>query len=141
MDRAMGTSAGESGGRGPTGRLLEADRSFVERRARLTRTWPAVGSVVLLGLGGLVVWLFATNSLLVNPVRVAQGIESGGISDETLAFMAGLLPVAVLTSIVVVFAVLVLSFKMAANERRHIEIIEALWPADGVSDRGRSGEP
>jgi hypothetical protein len=109
--------------------LSTEQRQFVERRKRLTRLWRPFGVLLSIALSVLLGWMWRYQPLLVNPVAVTRALADGGIDDSLLLLMAGLLPVAVLLSLILTAAVVLFAFVAFANERKLIAIIEAERPA------------
>lgn len=104
--------------------LTEAEKLFVDRRRRLIRSWPYVGSGMLFLLASFLVWLVITKPLLANPFFVMTEIGRGAIAQSTLALMAGMLPVAVLAALFVCVAVVILAFTAFSNEKRYLALLE-----------------
>ena len=117
-------------------KLTEQERVFVERRARLVRSWPIVGVICLAGVLCLAVWLWFTRPWLVNPWAVFSGLEAGLIPGPTILLMAAMLPVVVLASLFVLVVCLLYCFAAFSNERRHLEIIGRLNAALAAPDDG-----
>ena len=106
--------------------LTQRENVFVQKRWMFARSWPIVGSIALATVLVFAGWLWFSNPLLINPWAVLSGLESGSIPDTTLALMAALLPVTMLTCLFVIIAGLILSFIAFSNERKHIAIIRSL---------------
>jgi hypothetical protein len=106
--------------------LTDQERVFVERRARLVRSWPVVGTVCLGVVLVLAGWLWFTRPWLVNPWAVFSGLEAGSIPGPTILVMATMLPVVVLASLFVLVVCLFYCFAAFSNERKHLEIIRRL---------------
>lgn len=104
--------------------LTEAEESFVERRRRLMRSWPYVGSGLLALVASFLVWLVIAQPHLANPFFVMSEIERGAIAQSTLTLMAGMLPVAVLAALFVCLATVVLAYAAFSNERRYLALLE-----------------
>jgi len=106
--------------------LSEFEKSFIKKRQKLARSWPFVGSLMILCVTALAAWLFWKNPLLINPWVVFSRIEADSIPLTTTSMMAGMLPIAILMCLVVLIIALLLSFVAFSNERKHIEIIRRL---------------
>ena len=104
--------------------LTEAEQLFVDRRRRLTQSWPFVGSGILVLLGSLVVWLVASKPLLANPFYVMSEIDRGTIEQSTLTLMAGMLPLAIWAVLFLCIATVTLAFSVFSNERRYLALLE-----------------
>ena len=99
---------------------------FVNQRERFARYWPLAGSLILLLLTGLVLWLWLTAPHLINPWAVADGLAAGALPKETTQMMAALLPVVVLMLCFFAFVVTLLLFAAFANERRLVRLVRRL---------------
>jgi hypothetical protein len=97
--------------------------SFLEKRRRLTRLWPWVGSMLLLLLVALAAWLWVSVPWLINPWAVSAALESATLTDSTRTLMAAMLPVVMLTLLLVVAVMIVLAFAAFSNERRLIQLL------------------
>jgi hypothetical protein len=102
------------------------EREFVEKREKFARSWPLVGSVLLLVVFLFGGWLWLSNPFLIDPWAVSAGLKAGVIPASTVALMAALLPVAMLTSLFVLVVCLLFAFVALSNERKQIAIIQRL---------------
>lgn len=116
-------------------RLSDAERAFVTRRAQLGRHWRWAGPALLGLLLALVVWLAISNPLLVSPFHVVARLRADALAESTLVLMAGLLPVAVLTCLLLAFALLACIWDAMRHERRLIAIVTRL------ESHGSAAEP
>lgn len=114
--------------------LTREEKAFLESRAKFARSWPIVGTAMLVGLLVLAGWLLFTRPMLINPWAVLSGLEAGTIPDSTLAVMAALLGV-MLTCLFVVGVVLILFSVAFSNEKKHIAIIRRMTGASPKAPR------
>ena len=106
--------------------LTAADSTFISRRSSLVKYWPVAGSLLLLMLIGLGVWLWIDVPWLINPREVMHALEAGKLADSTLTLMAMMLPVVMLACIVFSVLFVLLAWRGFKNERRLLDIIERL---------------
>jgi hypothetical protein len=106
--------------------MHDDDLRFIEKRARLSRSWKPAGALAITVLAAVLAWLFASSPLLVNPVFVAARIENGMLERVTVDLMALMLPIAVLGCFVTTTIMIVFGFAVFAVERRYLAIIERL---------------
>jgi hypothetical protein len=104
--------------------LTEAEKSFVDRRRHLIRSWPYVGSGMLVLMASLVVWLVITKPLLSNPFFAMSELARGAIDQSTLMLMAMLLPLAIWTALFICIVTVLLSFAAFSNERKYQALLE-----------------
>lgn len=103
--------------------LSREDASFLEKRSKLTRSWPWAGGAMLIALGLLTLWLWFTAPYLLRPWTVAAQIEAGTLAQSTVTLMAAILPLMVLGLLMFAVAMVLFCFVAFANERRLIRII------------------
>ncbi|MGH8629699.1 MAG: hypothetical protein ACREU7_02895 [Burkholderiales bacterium] len=65
-----------------------------------------------------------------NPYAMMERIREGSIEPGTLQLLAGLLPVAVLSTLALVGAMVAFAFAAFSNEKRHLRIIDGLLGKD-----------
>jgi hypothetical protein len=118
--------------------MTSDEMRFLTRRRRLVRAWPLVGAFLLCLVTGLGVWLFLTRPLLANPFAVLSMLRTDSIPASTLALMASLLPVAVLTCIVLVLAIVFFAFASFVNEKKYLTMIQRIADRTVLCDPGRS---
>lgn len=106
--------------------LTDQERVFIERRSKLVRSWPAVGTVCLAAVLCLAAWLWFTRPWLINPWAVSSALEAGLIPGSTTVLMAAMLPVVVLASLFILLVCLIFVFAAISNERKHLDIIHRL---------------
>ncbi len=110
--------------------LLAAQQKFLDKRKKLIVAWRWIGPLLLVAVLATLAWLFSQRPLLINPYEVINRIESGTIEGSTLALMAAMLPMLVLMSFLLVFAIIIFTFSAFTNEKNYRKIIDAL-AADG----------
>lgn len=106
--------------------MTEHETAFVERRARLVRTWPIVGSICVVSVLGFTVWLWISRPLLVDPWLVVSRLAASAIPESTITLMVAMLPVVFLGCIGVMLSLIAFIFVALSNERKHIDIIRRL---------------
>lgn len=111
---------------------------FLTRRRRLVRTWPLVGAVLLCLITGLAAWLFLTRPLLANPFTVISMLKGNSIPASTLALMAGLLPIAVLTCMILVLVMVLFAFASFVNEKKYLAMIQRIVGRTVVCEADKS---
>lgn len=111
------------------------EQRFLSRRARLVQAWPLVGAILLGLTAGLVVWMYFTNPLLVDPFRVLARLQTDTIPGPTLRLMAALVPILVLLCVALAIALLVFAYASFANERRYLAIVQR--SLGGTEGRGQ----
>jgi hypothetical protein len=109
-------------------RLTAEEQRFLTKRARLVRTWPVVGAVLLTLLIALGLWLFLSRPMLANPFVVFARLESGSVPESQLVLMAAMLPVVVLLCIFVAITVVLFAFAVFSTEKRYLKLIERAPP-------------
>jgi hypothetical protein len=110
----------------PDMHLTAADSTFISRRSSLVKYWPVAGSLLLLMLIGLGVWLWIDVPWLINPREVMHALEAGKLADSTLTLMAMMLPFVMLACIVFSVLFVLLAWRGFKNERRLLDIIDRL---------------
>jgi hypothetical protein len=107
-------------------KLDDTSAGFLAKRRRFARTWPWVGTSLLLVLGAFVAWMFVRNPLLINPLEVASLLEAGTLEESTLILMAGMLPIMLWLCLLILSIVIAFGFVMFSNERKYHRIIDKL---------------
>lgn len=98
----------------------------LDKRRRLVRLWPLVGSLTLLALGALAVWLWFWNPYLINPLAVAEALEAQTMVPGTLALLAMFAPLLLLLVLLVSAILLLLGFAIMKRESDYLALIDAL---------------
>jgi hypothetical protein len=106
--------------------LNERNRRFLAKRRRLARSWPLLGTLLLIGISAFVVWAFLRNPLLANPFEVASRLGAETIELSTLILMAGLFPIMFLACFLMLFVIVLFGFAAFSNEKKYLEIIDSL---------------
>ena len=119
-------------------KLSPAERSYLEKRAKLIRAWPWIGGVLLLLIIAFTAWLWVTVPYFVDPWAVFAALKSGSVPVSTLAVMAAMLPVVMLTLLAFAALVVILMFVTLFNEHRLIRFIERESESPDI-DQGASG--
>ncbi|NCA71707.1 MAG: hypothetical protein EOM91_16830 [Sphingobacteriia bacterium] len=119
---------------------ITADQTvFLARRARMVRSWPLVGTVLIAGVFILWGWLMWSAPMLANPWAVHTRLASAAIPESTLALSAAILPILVFICLLLLLVMIVFAFVVIANERRYLAIIMALQDQSGVKSRRLGG--
>lgn len=106
--------------------VSEKQNDYLEKRKRLLKSWRYVGPVLLLGILGLVIWLYVNSPLLINPYEVISRIQSGTIEHSTFQMMAVLLPIIMILVIFLLFVVVAIMYTSFSNEKKYIGIVSEL---------------
>ena len=107
-------------------RLRDKEIRFVNKRDRLTRTWPWAGALALIVLLAGAAWLWFSTPFFINPWATLEALEQGTLPVTTMSIMAVMLPVMVLAALVLLISLVLIPFAAFANERRLIKIIRRL---------------
>ncbi len=118
-------------------RLSGQDTAFLKRRAALVRAWPLAGGIALAALIVLAGWMFWRSPLLVNPYSMMERIREGSFEPGTLQLLAGLLPIAVLSTLALAGALIAFAFAAFSNEKKHLRIIAGLLGTDAANKHQR----
>lgn len=105
---------------------MDKERSFLEERQRLVRYWKIAGPLMIGVFLGLVGWLYLKAPLFIDPFRVLSRLEEETLEPSTLILMAGLLPVVVITTLVVLAALIIFSYCAIRREKKYLQIIRGL---------------
>jgi ABC-type transport system involved in multi-copper enzyme maturation permease subunit len=104
--------------------------AFLEKRRKLITAWSVAGPLSLLSLAALFAWLYLRNPLLVNPVEVADRLESGAIDEPTLAIMSLLLPVTISLCFLVLIVMILFVYAAISREKKYLQVIDRLAGGD-----------
>lgn len=110
--------------------LSKREQAWIESRRRMLRRWPLAGGACLLALAFGLVALWWRTPLLVDPWTVAARLRADTLDDGTLALMAAMLPVVMLTLLGLLFALLLFVTVGFANERRLLDLVRRLAARD-----------
>ena len=106
--------------------MAVSDASFIGKRRKLVRFGPIVSGLCLALVSGLGLWIYFQQPRLMNYVEVARQIESGSLDQLTVELMAVMLPIAMLMCLLLLAAVVALSWFGLSKEKRYIRIIDEL---------------
>jgi len=106
--------------------LSEHDHAFLKKRKRLAALWTIVGSLMLVTLGAIFLWVFFQTPYIANPLLVAEAIKQNAIEDSVLITAAMLLPIVVMVLFVTVAIFILYGFSIISNEKRYLSMIEKL---------------
>jgi hypothetical protein len=101
----------------------QAER-FLEKRRTLLAAWRYAGPLLLLGIGVFVAYLFVNTPLLINPIAVTSGIESGSVEQSTLHMLAVFVPVLFITVCFLLVVLIVVMYAAFANEKKYLAILD-----------------
>jgi hypothetical protein len=107
-------------------KLTDEELDFVTKRQKFARTWPMVGTVLITILLGFTGWMWLTRPLMINPWAVFDAVYANQIADSTLAAMAAMLSIVMLTCIFTLFSCLMLFFAAFSNEKKLTDIIHRI---------------
>lgn len=99
------------------------ERRFLEKRKKIVRLWPYTGALMLTVLTALVIFLYTTAPLLIDPFETASRIRSEAVSDATLRVSALLLPIAFGTICLLLVALLWVMHLAFENEKRYFALL------------------
>jgi type VI protein secretion system component VasF len=117
--------------------LSEQQKTFLKKRTKTVHSWPIAGIMIIFLELGLAAWLLWKHPLLINPQAVMSKLRSGSLPDSTLSLMATFLPFVIIACLGLLAVLILFAFLALANEKKHMDIIQALQrdnPARG-SDR------
>jgi hypothetical protein len=106
--------------------LNDKDQQFLKQRRWRIKSWPTVGTFMLVVLALFAFWLFWRTPLLVNPVEVASRIEAGTLTGSMTTLMAAILPNVVCCCFLLLLTILLFAFSTFSHERRYMRIIDQL---------------
>ncbi len=116
----------------------EQQKVFLKKRAKMVRTWPRVGAILIVMELGLAGWLLWKHPLLINPQAVSSKLRAGSLPDSTLSLMAAFLPFIMIVCLGLLAVLLLFSFLALANEKKHLDIIRALRDQGSSWEKGRN---
>lgn len=106
--------------------LTDQQKAFLEKRMKMVRSWPILGSMIILLEAGFAAWLLWKHPLLINPQAVLSKLKDGSLPDSTLSLMAAFLPFVIILCLGLLAMLILFAFVALANERKHIAIIQVL---------------
>ncbi|MBU0481618.1 MAG: hypothetical protein KKG47_10990 [Proteobacteria bacterium] len=106
--------------------LTSQEKEFIEKRNKLIRLWPVVGSLLAIMIAALAVWLSIKTPLLINPFAIKEGLAANSIPDATLSLMAAMVPLLFPACIALLMMVIIFTTVAIHNEKKHLRIIEKL---------------
>ncbi len=104
-------------------RLTEDEGRFLRKRKKMVRAWPYAGGVMLVLIIGIMVQMFITQPIMLNPFIVMEQVNEGLIETGTLHMMAMMVPVMFLLCFSLVIIAVILGFSVIQIEKRYIGII------------------
>jgi hypothetical protein len=121
--------------------LSDSERTFLERRRRLVRRWPAALLGILLLLAGTWLFLFFRHPALANSSWVIDAISAGTLSSDVMQLSAAFLPLVTAVLFFVLVVMLLFLHLTVRNERRYQAIIRRLRQADAGAPGPSSQAP
>ena len=106
--------------------LSEQQKAFLKKRIKMVRSWPIVGTAIILLEAGLAGWLLWKHPLLINPQAVLSKLKEGSLPDSSLSLMAAFLPFVIILCLALLAMLILFAFLALANEKKHMAIIQAL---------------
>ena len=109
--------------------LSDNDKDFIIKRRRLVDLWPFIGAGLIGGMLCFGAWLWFAVPIMINPWAATEAIRAGSLDQNTLTFMALMLPTLVMAVLCIMVVVLGLLFSVFSNERQLLKIIKRLTDA------------
>ncbi len=106
------------------------DRTFLDKRKKLQRYWPIMGTIMIVMLLGLVIYLYIKSPKLINPFLVVDLIKTNSMSPSTMALMTAMCPVLSIFLLFTVAVVITYVWAFMILEARYHKIIEDLEPSE-----------
>ncbi|MGD2166787.1 MAG: hypothetical protein PVF63_01700 [Gammaproteobacteria bacterium] len=106
--------------------IAVSDAAFIGKRRKLVKLGPIAFGLCLALVFGLGIWMYLQQPKLINYVEVARQLENGSLDQLTVELMAVMLPIAMLMCLVLLAAVVALSWFGLSNEKRYLRIIDEL---------------
>jgi amino acid transporter len=100
------------------------DQIFLEKRKKLNRLWPIVGTALIVTLVLLYILLFIRTPKLVNPYLVMELIKTDQMAESSLHLLALICPIAIIFLFLTVGAVILFGFGCYKTEKRYLRILE-----------------
>lgn len=106
--------------------ISDKEKMFLDKRLKYVIMWPLMGTVLLCLVLGFGRYLFLFKPLFSNPFAVMSRLDSNSIPSSTLTLMAGLLPIAVLTTLFLLVVIVLFCFAAFANEKKYITLVRRM---------------
>jgi len=100
------------------------DKIFLEKRKKLNRLWPIVGTALTAMLFLLYIVLFIRTPKLVNPYHVMELIKKEQLEESSLQLLAIICPIAIVFLFLTVGVVILFGSGWYKTEKRYLRIIE-----------------
>ena len=100
------------------------DKIFLEKRKKLNRLWPIVGTALIVTLVLLYILLFIRTPKLVNPYLVMEKLKTDQMAESSLHLLALICPIAIIFLFLTVGAVILFGFGWYKTEKRYLRILE-----------------
>lgn len=106
--------------------INQEDDKFLKNRKKLHRYWPAIGTLMIVMMLGLVIYLLVKSPNLINPFLVIEQIKTNSIDPRTLALLAAMCPVLTVFLLSTVLVVIIYVWAFIILEARYHKIIDNL---------------
>lgn len=106
--------------------LTAVEERWLDRRRRLVRLWPWVGSGMVVMIVGFWGYLLLRRPLLANPFHLMHELQHHAVSEATLVVLAAIGSLMVLATGLLLLVIVALAFAAMANERRLIAMVDRL---------------
>ena len=100
------------------------DEQFLEKRRKLNKAWPIVGTIMMISLVILALYLFFSSPLLINPYKVIELIKANKLSPTTMRLMAVIMPVLVIGLLGTVFICIFYTWLFMIIEKRYLKMLD-----------------
>ena len=100
------------------------DQIFLEKRKKLNRLWPIVGTVLIAALVLLYILLFIRIPKLVNPYLIMELIKTDQLPESSLQLLALICPMVIIFLFLTIGVVVLFGFGWYRTEKRYLRIIE-----------------
>lgn len=104
--------------------INQKDRNFIDKRKKLHRYWPIMGTTMILMMLGLVIYLFIRTPKLINPFLVIELIKANTLDPRTMILLAAMCPVLTIFLLVTVAVVIIYVWAFMVLEGRYHKILD-----------------
>lgn len=94
------------------------------------KAWRYVGPLLVLGILGLAIFVYANSPLLIDPFEVISRLESGSMEQPSLEMMAAFMPIMLITVLFLLLVLVAIMYAAFSNERRYLEILDEASNSD-----------
>ena len=118
--------------------INQKDRNFIDKRKKLHRYWPIMGTTMILMMLGLVIYLFIRTPKLINPFLVVELIKTNAIDPRTMVLMTAMCPVLTIFLLFTVAVVIVYVWAFMVLEGRYHKILDGIGKSDATEQSENS---